>query len=205
MIDRLAELLGIAEREDEDESERDESVVEAGPFFGPGRRRTDPAREEAGPEDPAAEASEARESPAVPAGAGAETVPEELERAIREAETLREERSGVRPPEEDSVPAAPFPAPPGEDGLVSPEESGPGGADWLPSLGREGDQSGLELLYRAAARAGETAAEPLSAGQTARQVLPDPVPSEPVRMTVEEMDRAMRRDSRRYDGGMTIY
>ena len=42
MIDRLAELLGVSEREDEDEREKDEDVVDAGPLTGPGRLKAAP-------------------------------------------------------------------------------------------------------------------------------------------------------------------
>ncbi len=114
--------------------------------------------------------------------------------------------SGHQPQAEDGGPEIPSPALPGEDGPAVPPAGGPPGGDGGQGFPRRtGDRSGLELLYRAAARAAEPAAELLSAGQPARRSLPDPVPSEPVRLTVEEMDRAMRRDSRRYDGGMTIY
>ncbi len=95
MIDRLEELLGILEEEDEDESERDENVVETGPLSGPGPRRTAPVwegsdppagpeRAGSGPGEPAAgipgtpEIPAAPEAPAVPPGEAEGPVPEKL-------------------------------------------------------------------------------------------------------------------------------
>lgn len=70
---------------------------------------------------------------------------------------------------------------------------------------RSEDASGLERLYRETVRAAEPMVEMMSAGQTAGKTLPEPVLPGTSQMTVEELDRAMRRDSRRYDGGMTIF
>lgn len=64
--------------------------------------------------------------------------------------------------------------------------------------------TGLEGLYRQAARASRPAPQALPVGQ-AGQALRAEEPGRAAALTVEELDRAVRRDSRRYDGGMTIY
>lgn len=65
-------------------------------------------------------------------------------------------------------------------------------------------QAGLEGLYRQTAQAVRPAAPalpPEQAGRTARAQEPGGNPS----LAVDELDRAVRRDSRRYDGGMSIF
>ena len=90
------------------------------------------------------------------------------------------------------------------DGL---ERAVPGGtADLaLNSVGRFGPaQAGLEGLYRQAVqglRPAASALPPEQAGRTARTQEPGSAAS----LAVDELDRAVRRDSRRYDGGMSIY
>ncbi len=219
MIDRLAELLGILETEDEDEREQDEDVVDAAPLTGPERRETAPVPAETEPPEQPGEAEPAPgtrqkdgtapeeggpQVPAIPEEDLSEPVPEELAQAVRETDAVRAARSGA--PKEDGGMADPLPALTGEDGPV-PEGAAKrfGEAIWPPAAGQGGDPSGLELLYRAAARAAEPVFEAPAAGQTGDRPLPDPVLSQAARMSVEELDRAMRRDSRRYDGGMTIY
>lgn len=63
---------------------------------------------------------------------------------------------------------------------------------------------GLAELYRQTARAvrpAASAAAPARIGSRA----PEREAGAPPPLTAEELDRAVRRDSRRYDGGMTIY
>lgn len=65
-------------------------------------------------------------------------------------------------------------------------------------------ERGLETLYRQASQAGRSALQALTAsraGQPARLGEPEP----PRQLTVSELDWAVRRDSRRYDGGMTLF
>lgn len=65
-------------------------------------------------------------------------------------------------------------------------------------------QAGLEGLYRQAVRAARPAAPalpPERAGRSARAREPGSAAS----LAVDELDRAVRRDSRRYDGGMSIF
>ena len=75
----------------------------------------------------------------------------------------------------------------------------------LDSAGRSGSgQTGLDGLYRQTVRGLRPAAPALSpeqAGRTARAQEPGSAAS----LAVDELDRAVRRDSRRYDGGMSIY
>lgn len=65
-------------------------------------------------------------------------------------------------------------------------------------------ERGLEGLYRQAVRAARPAAQAPAAprqGQAARLGEPET----PRQLTVDELDRAVRRDSRRYDGGLDIF
>lgn len=65
-------------------------------------------------------------------------------------------------------------------------------------------EAGLETLYRRTAQAGRPAPQApagTQAGRAARAEEPGRIAS----LTVDELDRAVRRDSRRYDGGMSIF
>lgn len=65
-------------------------------------------------------------------------------------------------------------------------------------------ERGLEGLYRQAVRAARPAAQAPAAprqGQAVRLGEPET----PRQLTVDELDRAVRRDSRRYDGGLDIF
>lgn len=65
-------------------------------------------------------------------------------------------------------------------------------------------EQGLEGLYRQAVQAGRPAAQGLPAQQAERSARAEE-PERTAALTVEELDRAVRRDSWRYDGGITIY
>ena len=71
------------------------------------------------------------------------------------------------------------------------------------SLNRPGPGSGLRMLYRRAGEAVRSAIVPVAAssGITVFQDSSGAAAG----LTAEELDRAVRRDSRRYDGGMSIY
>ena len=75
----------------------------------------------------------------------------------------------------------------------------------MPGPAPEGvGRAGLEGLYRQTVRGLRPAAPALpseQAGRTARTQEPGSAAS----LAVDELDRAVRRDSRRYDGGMSIY
>lgn len=88
--------------------------------------------------------------------------------------------------------------------LLSGNEDG-GRAERLPllrTLTRAGFDSGMDALYRQLSRS-------VSGGNTGRSgsaaVVRETVSAPAVGLTAGELDLAMRRDSRRYDGGMTIY
>lgn len=65
-------------------------------------------------------------------------------------------------------------------------------------------ERGLEGLYRQALQASRPAAQGLLAEEAGRTVRVEE-PGRTAALTVDELDRAVRRDSRRYDGGMTIF
>ena len=84
-------------------------------------------------------------------------------------------------------------------------QAGPEGARAFAELdkaARAEADSGVEWLYRQAVRA-EWQTAP-AAGAVSAMRLSEPE-SGPAALTVEELDRAVRRDSRRYDGEMSIY
>lgn len=65
-------------------------------------------------------------------------------------------------------------------------------------------EKGLEGLYKQTVQASRPAAQSLPVEQAGRTVRADE-PGRTAALTVDELDRAVRRDSRRYDGGMTIF
>lgn len=77
-------------------------------------------------------------------------------------------------------------------------------AEWAAGIRAAEASAGLEGLYRQAVRGVRPAAPalpPERAGRTARVQEPGSAAS----LAVDELDRAVRRDSRRYDGGMSIF
>lgn len=66
------------------------------------------------------------------------------------------------------------------------------------------EERGLEELYKQTARAGRPAAQNLPVEPAGRTAWAEE-PGRTAALTVEELDRAVRRDSRRYDGGMTLF
>ena len=95
----------------------------------------------------------------------------------------------------------------GDSALTGLERAARDGAAGLSpdGAGRSGTaRAGLEGLYRQTVgglRPAASALPPVQAGRTARAQ--EPVGAAP--LDVDELDRAVRRDSRRYDGGMNIY
>ncbi|MBD5098491.1 MAG: hypothetical protein HDT35_02895 [Clostridiales bacterium] len=72
-----------------------------------------------------------------------------------------------------------------------------------PAPGAAADR-GLEELYRRTAQASRPAAQSLPVEQAGRTRSAEE-PGRTAALTVDELDRAVRRDSRRYDGGITIF
>lgn len=77
------------------------------------------------------------------------------------------------------------------------------GPDGGRNGGADGDR-GLERLYRETVRAIRPAAAALPVEQAGRLAGAED-PGRTAALTVDELDRAVRRDSRRYDGGMTLF
>ena len=70
--------------------------------------------------------------------------------------------------------------------------------------GPPASQGGLEGLYRQALQAARPPAQALAVPQRDQTVRLG-APETPGQLTVDELDRAVRRDSRRYDGGLEIF
>ncbi len=215
MTDWIEELLSSV-ADDENEEQKDEDVTEtAAPGGGTARRTVIPAEEPEG-QIPGERQSggthqweQTRETAEEESG-----IPPEARRPEREETHLPEARRPER--EETLLPEARQPVrketllPEVEKAVsgeaILPPIAGEAEPLQLPEAGAGDSESGLTELYHQVARAAETAWDAASAAQSgADRVLPEPVPAEPIRVTMEELDRAMRRDSRRYDGGMTIY
>ena len=187
MIDRIEELLSRMAAE-EDDGQEDAPVLEAGGRPPAVLRRRDG--------DETAEDGREEDGPGAPDGA-----PEGLDAPAAEG------------PEEEPVLSWDRPAPlPPPESARNGEEDGPAphaaaqaeaGDGWaLPAAGPDG----LEELYRQTAR--ETLPPAALPAPQAGMTGLGPRAAEPgtaASLAVGELDRAVRRDSRRYDGGMTIY
>lgn len=121
------------------------------------------------------------------------TPPQALEAAVMEA-------GGADPPAwaAGAAPRSGAAAPPGQTGPGRAQTPSPPAAP-----DRAGGQ-GLAELYRQTARAALPPA-PAAAPAQSRQGVLEHEPGGAPGLTAEELDRAVRRDSRRYDGGMTIF
>lgn len=89
-------------------------------------------------------------------------------------------------------------------GTAQGGDPGWAGLKWAVAERSGPGQDGLEGLYRQTVRGLRPAAPallPEQAGKTARAQEPGSAAS----LAVDELDRAVRRDSRRYDGGMSIF
>lgn len=202
MVDRLEELLAMMETEDEDEERKDALALtdrtvpaavpegddgEAAPA-GDGDARADrnaplTAENQAHGWEEAPENGTA-ENAAIPAAeaalrrALAVTPGEAAAEAVRMMGKSQSETSGARrSAEQDREPA--------------------------PAASRE-SQSGLEELYRRTAQASRPPVQSLPVEQAGRTRQAEE-PGRTAALTVDELDRAVRRDSRRYDGCMSIF
>lgn len=66
------------------------------------------------------------------------------------------------------------------------------------------EERGLEGLYRQTVQAGRAPTQAAPVEQAGRTMRAEE-PGRTAALTVDELDRAVRRDSRRYDGGMTLF
>ncbi len=200
MVDRLEELLALLEDEDDEDEREDASVVEPGPEA---PAPPAPAELEADEDTPVKAALPHR---VLEAGDIPLERQEEIDGAIRD-DAAAEKTAGPW----DELTAVVT----GRNGAVLLRRPGAGdmslaelaGADRQPdgAIGpMTSAERGLERLYKQTVQASRPAAQILPAeraGQTARAE----EPGRTAALTVEELDRAVRRDSRRYDGGMTLF
>ena len=198
MIDRIEELLAeLAAEEDEEEREEAPALLETAEAP-PGGRLAGPADGAPGPTE------EDSRSGGRTAGEIWREGPEpERERAFPDAGP----DSGLSLADAGWLPAGEL-AEPQNGGLTAELTAVPGQNVWTDqteSAGRATDaQAGLRGLYRQAVDAARPAAPalpPERPGRTASAQEPGSAAS----LAVEELDRAVRRDSRRYDGGMSIF
>ncbi len=85
------------------------------------------------------------------------------------------------------------------------EADGAAGPGRRPEAGTAGSAlAGLAALYRGAAAEGRAPA-PAAVPEGGRRTVLERTAEGAPGLTVEELDRAVRRDSRRYDGGMSIF
>lgn len=234
MVDRLEELLALLEDEDDDEDEREDarelalraetgasaapaSEIEAEEGPGDGGKGEVPALGE--DEGAPAEADVLGWTPDVRIGP-----PEELEEVPGADGAAGDEaaENGAAGNEAAEFSWDGLAAPVmGRNGTVALRKPGAGDVE-LPALagpsGRAGTaaemdsvmesmtsaEKGLERLYKQAVQASRPAAQSLPVEQAGRSLRADE-PGRTAALTVDELDRAVRRDSRRYDGGMTLF
>lgn len=121
---------------------------------------------------------------------GRQSSPEQPEAArTREAEEIRQAEDGTRELLSRTEP---------RETAVRRAQSGPA-ATARPTAGGDSALGELYRRVRTAAQTGDAAARGAGVAVVRETVAPAPG------LTAGELDRAMRRDSRRYDGGMTIY
>ena len=195
MTDRIEELLSQMAAEDEDE-ERQEDVLAL------------PSAEEAVPAAPRRDAGETRDG-GTGDRSGGRTVEEIVsERPGPAAGEMEPEsaRAGGELWKDGPVWRAPGAQTEAVGTLgAAAERAARTGPEWTGRGGGSGPaEAGLERLYRQTVRGLRPAAPALpqeQVGNTARAQEPGSAAS----LAVDELDRAVRRDSRRYDGGMSIY
>lgn len=210
MIDRLEELLAQMAAEDEAGEEEREDVPALADRTVP--KAAAPAEEEK--PLPAGEDGEAREEglPELDWQKPGRMVPEESEpkseevpRPALETDAAREAWAALR--REPAGPALEAAAR-GTDRaaeLQAERHSAEIGRELGETVRRE-TLRGLEALYDQTVQASRPSPAPqLQSAEQAGRTLRAEEPGRTAALTVEELDRAVRRDSRRYDGGMTIF
>ena len=195
MIDRIEELLSVMAAEDDEEEREDGSAQKRGAVVSSGLR---------------SERSKSGEAPRDrTAFAQSESLARAANRRSVTAGELREDgpvwtvSGGPRSMDEAQRAASAGRTAQTEEILPLPRDSGlnltPEGAERFGT-----GQAGLEGLYRQTVR-GLRPAAPALPPEQAERTTRDQEPENAASLTVDELDRAVRRDSRRYDGGMSIY
>lgn len=199
MIDRLEELLGMMGDEDEDGQEdalalgierAAGSVPAPVPESGTGEGAGAQADVLGGTEDGPVVSPIEKEGPGI--------VPRGSVGPLGE----RRSQGDAVSREVSDAPWAGIGRPAGTPGPVKPQTATPAAEAEAAPAGSE--EAGLEELYRRTARAVRPAAQGVPEGRTGR-TRPAEEPGGTAALTVDELDRAVKRDSRRYDGGMSIF
>lgn len=188
MVDRLEELLALMEAEDEEEREDGLEIQ----WAKPSARAAPEAGEERDPPEP--EAGD-RQSP--PPG------PELWPGAAREAAAAPRDGALERRVLAEELEGAVLALRPAAEAAGRLETAGQDGGG--PEIPLQEAGSGLEELYRRTAQAASPAAALALPVEQAGRIPPAEEPGRSAALAVDELDRAVRRDSRRYDGGMSIY
>ncbi len=229
MVDRLEELLALMEDEDDEDERQDalEMVREAAPV--PAAPTAENEAEDV-PGDGADQADlRLDEDAGLSWTLDVETAPSEGQEKKPDVETAPSEGQEKKPGVNNGAVengtdgneatellwdelAAPVTGPggsvvlrrPGSGDVELAELVGvPGQSDAAADSVRPAD-GGLEGLYRQALQASRPAVQGLPVEQAGRSMRAEE-PGRTAALTMDELDRAVRRDSRRYDGGMTIY
>ena len=229
MVDRLEELLALLEREDEDEGREDgpELRTAAVPAARASEIETENVQENGGREDAPAEKDEALPADGgelnwmpdvrMPAGERRDAVPGADGLVDDGAAGSGAAGNGVTELLWDDL-AVPVM---GSNGTIALRKPGSGDVEIAALVGasKQADaaaglgavmgslssaEKGLEGLYRQTVQASRPAAQSLPVKQAGQSLRADE-PGRTAALTVDELDRAVRRDSRRYDGGMTLF
>lgn len=196
VVDRLEELLAQVADEDDEEQE-DALALEAERALPAGPAPGSEGRPEGGPESEGREETgqEERAAPAPPEDGElwGEIFRADGERTPEDGRPVADHENGLTAPR---APGA------GDGQAAGPRPEEPAAAADAPAPGAA--ERGLEKLYRRAAQAGRPATQSLPVEQAGRTRHAEE-PGHAAALTVDELDRAVRRDSRRYDGGITIF
>lgn len=211
MVDRLEELLALLEtKEDQENEDRTDALI---PPEG-SVPATVPTEEDGGGQVPVAPAGDGtRAGDRAPEGAPVSgedgerelvwTVKQpaaELETALRRTAEALPHGGAERLEEPDRARVRGEPA---WERLENPERTRMSNEP-VKTAQRE-EKSGLEELYRQTARSARSAVLQIPSPEQAGRTIQTGEPGRTAAVTVEELDRAVRRDSRRYDGGMAIF
>ena len=207
LIDRLEELLALMEAEDEDDEdqEREDAPALTGrPVPAVSPEEDDGEAAPAGSDGRSAPAKRDDAALRSAAAGAAKDGPDQTERPLAgEAGAVREEESGGRRALSERRNGAVEAARRAVE-LEERRRSGETG-DQPAGAARHESGAALEELYRRTVQAGRPSAAQAPGPEQAGRTRYAEEPGRTAALTVDELDRAVRRDSRRYDGGMTIF